>query len=320
MNQKQLSTLDWLLEGDVSIQYQTHRDLLNVSDETIDKLRRRIEKEGWGSLLLEKQDKQTGLWGNGIYSPKWISTHYTLLDLKNLGIHPSCPQYINGANRLLEGIWKDGGKVTKSRRQDLCVSAMALGMFCYGEIQSDKLTEIVDYLLEKQYSDGGWNCNWDSEDCNRNVHVHSSLHTTLTVLEAFRDYEAFGYSYRLANIQQSILPAQEFILKKHLFRSVNTGEIIDHRMTMLSYPSRWKYDILRCMDYFASMNKPYDVRMEEALLYILKKKRQNGRWPLQQKHAGRVHFDMEQTGRDSRWNTLRALRVLQLYETELHEG
>jgi len=36
-----------------------------------------------------------------------------------------------------------------------------------------------------------------------------------------------------------------------------------------------------------------------------------GRWPLENPHPGPVHFEMEgRAGEPSRWNTLRALRVL----------
>ncbi|MCE5343888.1 MAG: hypothetical protein LLF96_09970 [Eubacteriales bacterium] len=112
---------------------------------------------------------------------------------------------------------------------------------------------------------------------------------------------------------ERIPKAWEFILQKRLFRSVRTGEIIDRKMLMLSYPGRWKYDILRCMEYFASVHKSYDERMDEALVLIMQKKRKNDRWPVQQKYSGIVHFDMEKTGADSRWNTLRVLRVLKYY-------
>lgn len=309
------SVIQWLLEGDISIQYQTHWYLLDSPEEITDDLRGRISTEGWGKCFLEKIDPQTGLWANALYSPKWISTHYTLLDLKNIGIDPACPQYVESSKLLLDRMWPNQGKnrkMGKTRCQDLCVCAMILGMCCNGSIQSSKLYEIVDYLLDKQYPDGGWNCRWDKGD------QRSSLHTTLSVLEAFRDYDANGYSYRLAEIKESLPAAWEFILRKKLFRSVRSGEIIDLKMLMLSYPCRWKYDILRCMDYFASVQKSYDDRMEEALGLIIHKKRKNNRWPVQHKHSGRVYFDMEQTGGDSRWNTLRVLRVLRFYKPELY--
>jgi hypothetical protein len=304
--------LSWLLEGDVSVRYQTHRDLLGSPDEIVLGLRDRIAREGWGRRFLDARDPETGLWGNGLYSPKWISTHYTLLDLKNLGVDPACREYADSAAMLLDRWWPSRGLARENRHSDVCVSAMLLGICCYGALQAPKLREIADYLLERQFSDGGWNCDWE------NGAVRSSLHTTLSVLEAFRDYEVCGYTYRLDEIRGTVPPAQEFILRKRLFLSARTGEVIDKKMLMLSYPCRWKYDVLRCLSYFASVHRNYDPRMEEALALLLRKRRKNGRWSVQQKYTGRVHFDMEKTGGDSRWNTLRALRALRVYLPEYH--
>ncbi|MBW1751258.1 MAG: hypothetical protein JRJ37_11305 [Deltaproteobacteria bacterium] len=79
---------------------------------------------------------------------------------------------------------------------------------------------------------------------------------------------------------------------------------------MLSYPSRWKYDILRGLDYFQEAGIGYDPRMQDALDALMNKRRKDNTWPVQAKHPGEIHFEMEKTGGPSRWNTLRALRVL----------
>lgn len=307
------SVINWLLEGDETIQYQTYRDLLNAPLEILSEMQNNITIKGWGKGLLEKQDPLTGLWGKGIYSPKWISTHYTLLELKNMGVNPTHPQYVEGSNTLLNNMWINQGKVRKDRYQDLCVSAMILSICSYAQIRSPKINEIVDYILDNQYLDSGWNCRWEKGD------KHSSLHTTLSVLEAFRDYEINAYNYRLIEIRERIPKAWEFILKKNLFKSVQSGEIINTSMLMISYPCRWKYDILRCMDYFASIEKCFDNRMEEALSIIIQKKRKSNHWPVQHKHPGIVHFIMENTGDDSRCNTLRVLRVLRVYKPEMYK-
>ena len=107
--------------------------------------------------------------------------------------------------------------------------------------------------------------------------------------------------------------AQEFILQHQLFLSDRTGEIIDKRFLMLSFPSRWKYDILRALVYFQACGHPFDLRMQPALDVLMSKRRKDGTWPVQAKHAGQTHFDMEKTGGASRWNTLRAMRVLQYF-------
>ena len=302
------SNISWLLSGDISIQFQTQRDLLNADKIDFEKLQKRIAKEGWGKAFLSKRNSKTGQWGNGWYSPKWISTHYTLLELKSIGIHPETPEYKLSAELLLENMWFNQGKVRKNRWQDMCVAGMHLGICCYSKIDSPKIYEIIDYILERHYSDGGWNCMWYAG------HIHSSLHTTLSVLEGICEYERNGFEYRLEELKLQQKEAHEFILKHRLYKSDKTGKIIKHNFTMLSFPGRWYYNILRCLDYFCSIDFPFDERMQDAIDLLIKKRKKNGRWPSQYKIPGLVHFDMEKSGSDSRWNTLKAMRVLGKYE------
>lgn len=125
-----------------------------------------------------------------------------------------------------------------------------------------------------------------------------------------------GYNYRLKELLNIEVHSREFILNHHLFKSDKTGEIIDRRMTMLSYPSRWRYDRLRALDYFQLVGHAYDDRMKDALDLLIKKQRKDKKWPVQQKHVGKTHIDMEETGKPSQWNALRALRVIKHFGFE----
>jgi hypothetical protein len=107
--------------------------------------------------------------------------------------------------------------------------------------------------------------------------------------------------------------ARDFLLVHELFKSDRTGEIIHEDFLRLSFPGRWRYDILRALDYFKDAGVDWDERMGPALEVVLKKRRVDGRWPLQAKIPGKIHFQMEVPGKPSRWNTLRALRVLKAY-------
>ncbi|HEY9122677.1 MAG TPA: hypothetical protein VIM80_06745, partial [Brevefilum sp.] len=150
-------------------------------------------------------------------------------------------------------------------------------------------------------------------EMNRKNPVHSSMHTTISVLEGIWEFIKAGYQYRVDELILAKKEAEEFLLMHHLFRSSRSGEIIDKKWTMLSFPSRWRYDILRALVYFVDAGVPYDPRMDDALNVLLSKQRKDGTWPVQAKHPGQVHFDMEKTGTPSRFNTLRALRVLSIY-------
>ena len=297
-------TVDWLLSGDVSIQYQTHRDLLN-SDQS--SLRERIVTEGWGAKYLSCR-RSDGHWGRTYYQPKWTSTHYTLLDLKNLAVSPSTEAIRQTIEMVLENEKGADGGINPSvtiEQSDVCVTGMFLNVASYFGAEERALHSLVDFVLSQQLDDGGFNCQY-----NRSGAVHSSLHSTLSVIEGINEYGKNGCTYRLGALQKAEGESREFILRHRLFRSDHTGRVIDEKMLRLSYPSRWRYDILRALDYFRDAGVVWDERMEDAITVLLKKRRSDGTWPLQARHPGQTHFEMEQTGSPSRWNTLRALRVL----------
>ena len=299
--------INWLLDGDAALQYQVHRDLLGTDKR---RLRELIAKEGWGARLLSLRGED-GHWGRGFYQPKWTSTHYTLLDLRQLEISP-LQKEIRATVRMIARDRKapDGGinPSDSYSRGEVCISGMFLNYASYFTTSEESLRSVVDFLLSQHMADGGFNCH-----SNRSGAVHSSLHTTISAAEGIAGYARSGYSYRLHELQNAGEACRRFMLAHRLFRSDRSGEVIDAKMLMLSYPPRWRYDILRALDYFRFAGAAYDDRLCEALEVLVRKRRPDGRWPLQAKHAGHTHFDMEPAGQASRWNTLRALRVLEYF-------
>lgn len=302
INERHLIT--WLLEGDVSIQYQVHRDLLAAKKTH---LQERIATEGWGAQFLSCRNK-AGHWGQRFYQPKWISTHYTLLDLKNLAISQINHEIRQSITQVIQTLKSpDGGifPIGTEQKSDVCVNGMFLNYAAYFGTNADDLKPIVDFILTEHMKDGGFNCNSNGKGA-----VHSSMHTTISILEGILEYAKNGYEYRLQELQEAAEKSRTFLLQHRLFLSDRTGNIIDKKWLMLSYPSRWKYDVLRALDYFQSAGIKYDPRMQDALDILNKKRRKDNKWPVQAKHPGQIHFDMEKTGGPSRWNTLRAMRVL----------
>ena len=300
--------IEWLLDSDVSIQYQTYRDLMDMD---LPDLKNRISTEGWGAQLLSSRN-DNGHWGRGFYQPKWISSHYTLLDLRYLEVPAQTTEIKETISKIVQKEKGDDGGVNPSgiiKKSDICVNGMFLNYASYFETNEKDLRSIVDFIISQQLPDGGFNCHF-----NRKGAKHSSLHSTLSVIEGINEYSKKDYQYRVDELltmeQQSI----EFILEHRLFRSHRTGEIIDKKMLMLSYPSRWRYDILRALDYFRYAGVEFDSRMIDALDVLITKRRKDMTWPLQQKHNGQTHFEMEPTGQASKWNTLRALRVLKHFK------
>ena len=299
--------LDWQLDGDVAIAYQTRRDLLGEDDPG---LRARIATEGWGARFLG-QRHDDGTWGRGFYQPKWTSSHYTLLDLKGLAIDPRTSLVRQSVDLIARTEKHRDGGIGPGKTipvSDVCVAGMFLNYACYFGQPEDDLVSVADFILGQHMPDGGFNCM-----SNRSGATHSSLHSTLSVLEGFVEYRRGGYRHRLDEIESAADRGREFILAHRLFRSHRTGAIIRPEFLRLTYPPRWKYNILRALEHFALANIAWDERMGDALAIIMSKRHADGRWRLQAPHPGEVHFTMEPPRSASRWITLSALRVLKAY-------
>ncbi|NUM78601.1 hypothetical protein HUU40_29935 [candidate division KSB1 bacterium] len=301
--------LTWLLEGDPAIRWQVLRDLCSADEAKFLRERKKIASEGWGARLLARQ-AASGLWGGGLYGPKWISTTYTMLLLRQLGLPADHPQALKACKLLLdEGCYHDGGInfFAAMQHSETCVTGMVLAILAYFDFPDARMEKMVEHLLLQQMPDGGWNC-----ESYRGA-THSSFHTTISVLEGLREYEKRHPSESVARSQES---GAEFLLVHKLFRSHRNGAVVDPKMTRFSFPPRWRYDIMRALDYFQACRLARDPRMDEAIAIIKKKRSADGTWVLQSKHPGRTFFEMEKIGKPSRWNTLRALRILQWYERD----
>jgi hypothetical protein len=304
----------WLLDGDPAIRWRVLRDVVGAAERTVERERRRVAREGWGARLLARQDPD-GRWAggrssdSGLYSPKWISTTYTMLLLRDFGLPVNNPRARRACTLLLdEGLERDGGinyGIGGKRWgvSETCITGMVLSILSYFAYDDDRLDTVAGYLLEQQMPDGGWNCR------RRFGATHSSVHTTISALEGLRFYELHRRR-KLQAVRAAQRRGREFLLVHRLFRSHRTGEIIKPVFIRFAFPPRWHYDILRALDYFQSVNAPRDQRLAEAIEIVRKGQDADGRWPLQQSYKGKTYFELERLGAPSRWNTLRALRVL----------
>ncbi len=296
----------WLTQGDPAVAWQALRDLLGAPQDRWKAERERVAFSGWGAALLARRAPD-GLWGGGVYTPKWTSTTYTLLLLRRLGLPPGHPSALESTEILVERARSPDGGVNfwkpRSRISETCVTGMVLSIVTWFGLRTDYTESIIDYLLQEQMDDGGWNCR------RFRGATHGSFHTTINVLEGLRGYvEADGS--RAGEVTAAEARAQEFFLCHRLYRSHRTGRVSKPEFTRFSFPPRWRHDVLRTLDYFQSAEAPLDSRLEDPVELLRGKRDTDGRWPLQNRHPGRTFFEMEGVGEPSRWNTLRAMRVL----------
>ncbi len=299
------SVIKWLMAGDVSIRWQVMRDLLKAPRGEWEAEQAKVSSSGWAAKLLNQQDDE-GRWTPRFYGKKWVSTTYSMVLLRRLGLPHDDPRAAKPCLLFLdEGLRADGGinPTASMGISETCVTGMVLAMLSWFRIEDPRREQLVDYLLNEQMADGGWNC-------ERYLGAtHSSFHTTISVLEGLREYvDARGT--RSNEVLAAETKGREFFLRHHLYRSHRTGDLVSAVFTRFSFPPRWHHDVLKTLDYFQASDAPYDERLEDPIEVMLRKRRKDGRWTLQNRHAGKTFFEMEQIGKPSRWNTLRALRVL----------
>jgi hypothetical protein len=323
-----MDVVAWLLDSDPAIRWQVMRDLTAASEEDVAAERTRVASEGWGARLLALQ-RQDGQWDGGVPTlsspaetkwwqslpperqgtlfPQWTSTTWSLVLLRNFGLDPASAAARRAVRLVREHCrWEHDGEPFFAGEVEPCINGrvVALGAY-FGE----DVRGVVDRLLGEQMKDGGWNCEQE------NGSTRASFHSTIEVLEGLLAYErgTGGPS----EVRTARLRGQEYLLERRMLRRLSTGEVIDPTFTQFSYPTGWYYDVLRGLDYLRAAAAVPDERVAEAIDLVESKRDADGRWPLENPRPGRLHFAMDEgEGRPSRWNTLRAMRVLRWYRAD----
>src|SRR5262245_42683346 len=316
------SVIQWLLDSDPSIRWQVMRDLIGAPAEEVAAERARVATEGWGARLISLQGAD-GSWAGEAWNHGWNSTMHVLWLLREMGLDPASDQ----ARRALglvrdhvrwrgwdwDGSWRGWdfvGNPFFAGEVEPCINGQvgAAGAYFGQDVRG-----IVARLLGEQLPDGGWNCEAE------NGSTRSSFNTTICVLECLLEYErAFEAG---PEVRQARLRGQEYLLERRLFRRRSTGEAIERdrkggaAWTRFAFPTGWHYDVLRGLDYLRLAGADPDERAAEAIDLVASKRATDGRWPLEARYPGRMPIELDEgEGRPSRWNTLRALRVLRWYK------
>ncbi len=312
-----MSVLDWLLDSDPAIRWQVLRDLAAAPAEAVEAERARVATEGWGARLLALQGED-GQWAGGACFPAhslnwraenqgqpWTSTLPTLQLLRDFGVDPGSDRVRRAVAQVREHCrWEHAGQPFFSGEVEPCINGRTVALGTYFGQDVDGL---VSRLIGEQLTDGGWNCEAE------NGSVRSSFATTINVLEGLLAHERAtgGWAESIAARRRG----EEYLLERRLMRRRSTGAVVSSAWLQFSFPVRWHYDALRALDYFRSVGDQPDPRLAEAIDLLRSKQQPDGRWLLENTHRGRVHFALEDgDGRPSRWNTLRARRVLSWYE------
>lgn len=311
-----MTVVDWLLDSDPSIRWQVMRDLTDAPADEVAAERARVATEGFGERLLALQQAD-GRWGGAAWNRGWNSTMHVLWLLHLLGLDPLSAEARRAVGLVRDHVtWQGCGPLECDQNHffegelEPCINAQVVtaGAYFGQDVQS-----IVDRLLSEQLSDGGWNCE------ALNGSERSSFNTTICVLEALLEHERAGGAS--AAVTTARRRGVEYLLERRLFRRRSTGEVIERdrkggaEFTRFAFPTWWHYDVLRGLEYLARAGVTPDERVDEAIELVESKRDSNGRWPLEIRHQGVMAVEIDEgEGRPSRWNTLRALRVLRWYQ------
>jgi hypothetical protein len=303
-----MTAIDWLLDSDPSIRWQVMRDVTHEPADIVTAERAKVATEGWGARLLSLQASD-GRWGGRPWSQDWTDTFHVLELLRRFGLDPGSEQARRAVGLVREHVvWRGGAPVDTpwdnnrffQGEVEPCINGNVVATGSYFGVD---MTPLVDRLLGEQLPDGGWNCEVE------NGATVSSFGTTINVVEGLLEHErALGGA---ADVAAARRRGEAYMLERRLFRRKSTGEIIDPDWLRFSFPTWYFYDVLRGLDHLRDAGDRPDERVAEAITVVEGNRDIDGRWPLQNVHEGETHFEMEDgEGKPSRWNTLRALRVL----------
>lgn len=318
------AAIDWLFDrddSDPSIRWQVMRDLLDLPESEWAVERAKVETEGWGARLLALEDED-GQWAGGAYNPAdfdwqnpepgqpWTATTHTLSQLREFGLDPTTDRVRRAIDLIGQNSrWENDGQPYWEGEVEPCINGITVANGTYFGVD---MTALVDRLVGERLDDGGWNCEAE------NGSVRSSFDTTINVLEGLLEYENAGGG--TPGSREARGSGEEYLLERSLFRRLTTGQPAEERFLYLIHPHRWFYDVLRALDYFRAAGVVTDARPDprlgDAIDNIRSRQREDGTWPLDWNPKGRVWFDVDDGADEpSRWVTLKALRVLDWWES-----
>jgi hypothetical protein len=316
----------WLLDSDPALRWQVERDLVHEPPEVWQATRARIATEGFGARLLSLQDSD-GQWAGGAFFPgnfdfdgpemaedgqPWTATTWTLNSLREWGLDPAVLRERRTAELLAENSrWEYENLPYWSGEVDCCINAwtVANGLWLGADI-----TGIVDWFLEHQLPDGGWNCEWVEGS------TRSSFHSTLNSLKGLLAYDAATGGTDATHAARR--SGEEYLLRRSLFRRLSTGQQVGPWVDRFAYPFRWVYNVLNAAEYFRRASllggaRP-DPRMTESIELIRAARQPDGTWLQAGRHPGREWFEVDApAGQPSKWLTLCGTRVLAWWDSEM---
>lgn len=321
--------VEWLLEeGNPSVQYFTLLDIMgqNERSKEVIESKRRIMLEGVVPKLLIKQ-KEGGFWVNHenfyVYT-KYKGTVWTFIvlaelnaDGRNNQIKKTCEYILKISQDRESGGFSSRGNVNDGGfHKDInpCLTGnMIWALIRFGYLGDPRVQHGIDFILKYQrFDDGikGFPKEWPHERRKNCWGTHTCHMGVVKQLKALAEIPP---DKRSDEINDYINKAAEFMLIHNIYKqSHNLDLIAKQEWTQFGFPLMWKIDVLDVFDLLLKLGYK-DDRMQDAIDLVLAKQNENGRWILEKSFNTRMQVKIEQLGKESKWITLLALRVIKRF-------
>lgn len=300
--------MDWLLEAQTpTIRYMTLVNLLGQPDDDPQVImqRRAIMEEGPVPAILAGQTA-AGSWAgeHSFYTPKYRSTHWSLMLLAELLIDGSDPRFRLGVDFMLG----DTAEALRSRLDEnhlgwSCLYGNILRYTCHAGLSDDERTiMLIEYTL-RDMDNERCRCDWnDGYAC------------AWGVARTLWGLAALPQAQRTGQVQQAIEQGLEFLLQPGRLPAANYPTPDDGRIhtiwSRLNFPLFYQADVLFLLRVLAELGALDRPGAQEALAWLEEKRQKNGRWRGSSPYRSRTWSEMGDAQETSRWVTVQAASLI----------
>ncbi|MFX1409126.1 MAG: nitrogen fixation protein NifH [Promethearchaeota archaeon] len=317
---------DWLLEEkNPSVRYFTLTEIIGYSKDNpeVRKAKKEIMINGIVPKILNKQ-KVGGYWvdrENFYVYTKYKGTVWTFIVLAELNadgnddrIKETCEFILkNSQDRdsggfSVQGNENDGG--VHNRVIPCLTGNLIWALIRFGYLEDPRIQNAIEWILHYQRLDDGvgkapkgWpyerhkNC-WGKHTCH------------MGVVKNLKALAEIPLDKRSDKINDFIERAVEYVLNHRIYkRSHDLNVIAKEEWIQFGFPLMWNIDALEVLDILTRLDYK-DHRMQDSIDLVISKQNENGRWFLEKTFNGRMQANIEQKGKESKWITLKAVKVL----------
>lgn len=301
--------VDWLLNADTpSIPYFLLKNVIHLpaDDKQILLARRAISRSGPAPAILARQTR-AGSWRNdrSFYTPKYFSTHWSMMLLAELGLDRADPGFRRGAAYMLAATEK--GLAPWQNVESTGVACLWGNILRYVLQAGFADVPRVEILTRKVVSD----LEQDFCRCKHNQNRPCAW----GVVRALWGLAAIPKQRRSRRVGKAIKQGLAFLMESRHLEKANfpfpKGGKINPIWFGLNFPLFYQADILFTLRVLGELDALDHPGAQPALDWLTRKRAKNGRWRGASPFRQRTWKTLGGSKETDRWITLFSLQVLQ---------